>query len=385
MFLVSIIGSKLSGFQGSSKPSLQSPPTVSSSPSSSSGSNSTTPTNDLGERGSPAGASNGFVNKGQSRKHLEPHGNIKTLFSPQPSRRSPPQFVTRLPENRSDPRLFKPTKLPTFTRRHTVSVADRIAQFGGPKHMIPIHRTFSHVNDDKGPSCGGIGGLDPYKDIEEDNKSPPSTTDKKESESNEKKNTVDDASLETKETKVPRVADNTQQSPSSSLQPSEGTHNDNGSVTPSLPFSQSSDQLTPSISSYTLTQPDRYNDLVSPTSSIEELSFINQKRDAAKSHDHINPPNTQQSYQQRSIQSHHSVGYPNHTSHHPSLSGTTYLPRPPQPLANTSNSLHPLYATYSTNTNQPLGIATANMALAHNAAAKGDVTTLVCMCMHGCG
>ena len=389
VIIVIFADSKPSVFQGppsktSGIPSLRSPPTISSSPSSSSGSNSTTPTNDLGERGSPAGASNSNVNKGQShsRKVLETpagSGNRKTLFSPQPSRKSPPQFIGRIPESRSDLRLFKPTKQPTFTRRHTVSVAERIAQFGGPRQIM--HRTYSPVNDDKILSSGGIGGLDPYKDIEEDKNSKP--LEKEEGENGT--NRATDVTSQEKGLNNPGVV-STQHPPASlsqQLLPSNDS-NDEGTVTSSSqPVSPMSDQLRPTISSYPLTQPDRLDELVSPTSSIEELSYINQKRDLqsnnSKSHDPMShdqnvPPNSQQSHQQRPIPSHHPVGYPNHTQQ-PPPSGTTYLPRPSQPLANVS---HPLY--YSSNSSQPLGIATANLALAHNAAAKGDITTLVCGC-----
>ena len=166
---------------------------------------------------------------------------------------------------------------------------------------------------------------------------------------------------------------------------------------PSEPVSPLSDQLH-SLMPYPLTQPDRLDDFSSLTSSIEELSMINQKankRDQPqKSHfDSSGPLPKQQAYPRSG---HYQYEYTKQTGSqqqqpHP---GSTYIPHPPQPLASmSSNSMQPqlssylpeqqeLSGAYSSSVlmkggGQPLGIATATLALAHNAAASGDTATLV--------
>ena len=382
--------SRSSGNLSSSYPynTIKSPPTV---PSSSSYSNLTTPTNDLGERGSPAGSSNvGGVNTltkaphpskgpdGVGVIHTGHHGNNKPMFT-QPIRRSGPHPFHQLRGAGSETRLFKPSKHPGFTRRHTVSVADRIVQFGGPKRNI--YRTYSP--DNKVISSGGIGGLDPYRDIEEDN-------DKRTSPARKKGVVTTEGAVTDRKEDVPVQDDFTSLS-QQTLVGEEGVVN----ISPSS-FSQPVPSLYSDQSrSLYLSNPlaDRPDEPVSPTSSIEELSVINNRKEGPKPH---NIPPTQLAYQRpppTSHQSHPHSGYnPAHNQlQAPSMGGSTYMPRPPQPLANVQqSSMHSIYSPYSseqlsgptpylnhTQSQQPLGIATANLALAHNAAAKGDIAKLV--------
>ncbi len=354
----------------------------------------TTPTNDLGERGSPAGSSNtGGVNPltskvphpskgpdGVGMVHTGHHGNNKPMFT-QSVRRSGPHPFHQLRGSGSETRLFKPSKHPGFTRRHTVSVADRIVQFGGPKRII--HRTYSP--DNKVISSGGIGGLDPYRDFEEDN-------DRRTSPAH-KKGVATEGAVSDREGYVP-VHDDITSLSQQTLVGEEGVVN----ISPSS-FSQPipssfPDQSRPLYWSNPLAQPDKLDEPVSPTSSIEELSVINNRKEGGAKPNNVPP--TQSSYQRAPPTSHQPHSHPGYNPVHnqlqaPPMGGSTYMPRPPQPLANVQqSSMHSIYSPYSSEqlsgsapylnsaqSQQPLGIATANLALAHNAAAKGDIVKLV--------
>ena len=110
---------------------------------------------------------------------------------------------------------------------------------------------------------------------------------------------------------------------------------------------------------------------ISPTSSIEELSVINNNRKEPVMN---KPPHHAPPYQRAPPTSHQP--HPPYTQ--PLISGSTYLPRPPQPLAQ-----HSIYSSYTSDQlsgsspyinlaqSPPIGIATANVALAHDAASKG--------------
>ena len=115
---------------------------------------------------------------------------------------------------------------------------------------------------------------------------------------------------------------------------------------------------------------------IPPTSSIEELSVINSNRKEPV----MNKPHHAPPYQQAPPTSHQP--HPPYTQ--PPISGSTYLPRPPQQLAQ-----HSIYSSYTSDQlfgsspyinsaqSSPIGIATANVALAHDAASKGDIMKLV--------
>ena len=163
------------------------------------------------------------------------------------------------------------------------------------------------------------------------------------------------------------------------------------------------------MSGHSLTQPDRQDELVSPTSSVEELSFINQNvniSDKRELHSRIRPepqlPTATVQPYKHPVSSSHSLSLPHplefstqaHQQQPPFNS--TYLSHPTHPSVNLTThphfskvpyqmNQHEIRDQYSSmmmmkgsgNIQQPLGIATANLALAHNAAATGDTVLLV--------
>ena len=410
------------------------PPTISSTPSpcySSSSDSCTTPTKDLGERGSPAGASSTpssnlpvaksssklYKNAQRPPSNSQPvelngsHIDAGILLSPQLRRSTKFSSSSKL-DSRSNLYLSKFNKQ-SFVQKNIPSVASRIKQFEASK--LATRRLSYPIEENKVSSV------------------------LKSNDTVEGQNGID---IKNAETSLPpneqRKSSLGKSTNTIMLYPETYTINRLNSklvvIVVVIPYLEicdidlfvvdlSSSKLSSEeanqqlLSVETVDSPEMSNlptgleeqkmDQVSQTSSMEELSLINQTVESTNRRprpEAIVPPHKHTPSFNHS-HTHYPILYPSQNRVQ-QTGGSTFLQPPTQPIATSYsmsyNSGKPTYTTkeqqqrlltpgqqplvgggqqqglgIASPAQQPLGIATATLAMAHNAAANGDIVTLV--------